>query len=78
MMWGWCDGAVGVWGWLWSLIPIALLIALVVWIVSALRPRETGPRISSEDSALRILRERFARGEIDRDELESRKRELGG
>jgi len=78
MMWGWCDGAVGVWGWLWSLVPIALLIALMVWIVSVLRPRETGARPPGEDSAVRILRERFARGEINREEFESRRRELGG
>lgn len=78
MMWGWCDGAIGIWGWLWSLVPLALLVALVVWVVSVLRPREPGRGSETEDSAIRVLRERFARGEIDREEFENRRRDLGG
>lgn len=73
MMWGW--------GWgmgmmlmmlvFWGLV-IAGLVVLVRWITGqggaggAARP----------DRALEILRERYARGEINREEFEARKRDL--
>jgi putative membrane protein len=43
------------------------LIALVVWAFRRLRPSEP------PESALSILKERFARGEIDQQEYEQRK-----
>ena len=49
------------------------LIFAVVYTIRASRPRETrsdGPR------ALQILEERFARGEIDHDEFDERRRKL--
>ena len=36
-----------------------------------------GPAATAEDSALAVLRERFARGEIDADGIEQRRRTLG-
>jgi putative membrane protein len=69
----------GGWGWLWvtlTVLVIALLIALlVVWIT-----RRSGPtdRNSDRDGAVRILEERFARGEIDSEEFEERRRALRG
>lgn len=45
------------------------VIVLIVWAVG----RSAGSR---DDRALDILKERFARGEIDRDEFEARRREL--
>lgn len=35
-------------------------------------------RAPGKDTALEILRERYARGEINRDEFEARKRDLAG
>lgn len=56
------------------LLFAALLVVGVVFAVSALSER--GGPASPTSSALQILEERFARGEIDRDELEERRRAL--
>ncbi|MDZ7801406.1 MAG: SHOCT domain-containing protein [Trueperaceae bacterium] len=58
-----------------------VLILAIVWLVRALdqgRSQTGGRNESSErdDRALDILRERYARGEIDSDEFERRKSEL--
>jgi putative membrane protein len=77
-MWGW-DGSWGAgWGWFglmhlaWWLLVIAALVAVFRW-GTAGRPRgEPAP-----GRPLEILRERFARGEIDAQEFADRKRTLG-
>ena len=56
---------------LWWLVPIALIVALVGYF--ARRPG-TG---TGERTALDILKERYARGEIGKDEFEQKKRDLG-
>jgi putative membrane protein len=53
-----------------------LLIVAIVWAVKLLSDRNA-PR-SGGKSALEILQERYARGEIDRDEYESKRRDLLG
>lgn len=68
MMWG-----PGFGGFFWMPLVWLALVGLVVWLVFVLvRPR--APR--SEDRAQAILEERYARGEIDRDELLARRAEL--
>lgn len=70
MMMGWDSG----WGWvgaIWMLLFWATLITLIVWAVG----RVTGPQ-SPHRHAEEILEERFARGEIDGQEFEERRREL--
>lgn len=50
-----------------------LLIALIVWIA-----RGTGGRDShSGSNALEILKERYAKGEIERKEFEEKKKDIG-
>ena len=79
-MWG--DAGFG-WGWgmgfgmigmvlFWGLVTLGIVV-LVRWLgrLSA----STGPRPSK--AALDILDERYARGEIDKQELQARKRDLG-
>jgi len=84
------DGAfVGSFG-LMALLAFVLNIAFVVvvvgiaflgirWLMRELRtPPIGGSAAPTEDGALAVLRERFARGEIDADEYEQRRRTLGG
>ncbi len=75
----------GGWGWGWGamllgpVMMIAVLAAVVFVVVLIIRwlGGETPGRPSrSENSALDILRERFARGEIDKDEFEQKRRAL--
>ncbi len=62
----------------WMILFLAVVVALVVlavrWLGDAGAGRGGGP---ARQSAFDILRERFARGEIDKDEFEERKRVLG-
>jgi len=75
----------GYWGFggvlLWGLL-IALAIALIVWIIISLTSRRKADTSSSavpqKSSALAILEERYAKGEIDRDDYLQRKGDLGG
>ncbi|MPZ51376.1 MAG: hypothetical protein GEU79_01350 [Acidimicrobiia bacterium] len=62
---------------LWLLL-VAVLVLGVVFLVRALTERANGaPGGGGSDwAALRILEERHARGEIDRDEFEERRRTL--
>ena len=78
-MWGHMDGWGPGWGWfaaghvLWWVVLVVALIALLRWAL-----RRDGPRAGSPDRAMDVLRERFARGEIDETEFEARKRALRG
>ena len=86
------NAGVGLFAFVWFLVSIAFLVLLVLLVVLAIRwllrslssssaagpssPGATGT--ATDDSALAVLRERFARGEIDADEFEQRRRTLGG
>lgn len=66
---------------LFGLLVIAGVVMFVVWLVRTTSSSEgrtgAGSQSSSEDSAVRIARERFARGEISKDEYEEIVRGLG-
>jgi putative membrane protein len=69
------DGGWGWGGWLLGTVVMIAFWALVVWaIVSA--TRHSGRGGSDERTAEDVLDERFARGEIDADEYEQRRRVL--
>ena len=55
-----------------------LLIGLIIWGVREAfhRPGTRGPGADARESALDILRERYARGEIDEEEFKTRKKSL--
>ncbi len=87
---GWQDGGwgmmgSGMWGgfgWMW-LMPIFMIIfwGLVIWGIVALVRGLSGSRGSDSassrpDSALEVLKKRYARGEIDKKEYEEKKKDL--
>ena len=76
-MMGWGYGM----GWFGQIIMLAFWIAVIVGIVFLIRwlvlsTRASGNKTHSEDSALEILRKRYARGEIDKEEFEEKKKDL--
>lgn len=56
----------------WILIIIGIIL-LIVWIVKQSGARAAGP---GEETALDILKKRYARGEISREEYEGMKKDL--
>jgi len=56
-------------GWLYPFLLLGLLVLGVYLVVRTLAPKR-------EDRALEILRERYARGEIDKETFERLKRDL--
>ena len=82
--WGHGPGMMG-WGygmsWFGPIIMAAFWIAVIVgivflirWLVLSTRARSHGT--TPGDSALEILKKRYARGEIDKEEFEAKKRDL--
>lgn len=60
-------------GWIIGILVLAVIIWLLVRTVNANSNRVDSNR---EKSALDILKERYARGEIDKNEFEERKKDL--
>lgn len=85
-MWGpYGMGGWGGWGWFWPfhfIIPIlflALIIAAVVWAVRYATDRSDRPSWGERrPPGLDVLEERYARGEINRDEFLEKKRDIMG
>jgi putative membrane protein len=68
-MWGtWGIGMMLMMVLFWSLVIAALVLGIRWLLTQGREPRS--------DSAMDILRQRYARGEIDREQLEAMKREL--
>ena len=80
---GW--GMMGNWGMGWFgmifmmifwVLVIVGLVFLIKWLIQSTGSRKTNG--TSGSTAIEILKERFARGEIDKAEFESRKKDLSG
>ncbi len=68
-------------GWIGMIFMAVFWIAVIVGIVFLIRwlilsTRAEGHKAHSEDSALEILRKRYARGEINKEECEEKKKDL--
>ena len=71
-MWGmW-----GAWGMGMMLFMFVFWVLVLVGLVLGIRWLATQGRESRSDAALDIVRQRYARGEINKDEFEARKRDL--
>jgi len=69
------------WGWSWPffgpLFWILLLVVVIGFVMIGRRPSHHVPPTSTRPGPLDILKERFARGEIDKAEYEERRKVLG-
>lgn len=76
MMYGWDMTGWG-WGWmsLWTLVAIVLVALLVAALIRSSTFSGSGV---SDDSAMAVLRRRFAAGEIDEAEFQQRRAKLEG
>ena len=78
-MWYWHEG-MGWWmvfGGIWTLVFWGGIIALIVWGIRKLTERGgSGTDSTQKSSPLDIAKERYARGEITREELEEIKKNL--
>lgn len=79
--WGWgMHPMLGLWG-IWGIGMMLMMLAfwgvVIAGVVLAIRWLVSQGRESRTDTALDILRQRYARGEINKEEFEAKKRDLG-
>lgn len=64
-------------GWWWFMPILGIIfLGLIIWAVVALIRGQGGPQSTGADSALEILKRRYARGDIDKEEYEQKKKDL--
>ncbi|MFC1998864.1 SHOCT domain-containing protein [Chloroflexota bacterium] len=76
-MWCWTDGAISGWGIVGIVLMVIFWIAvivLVIWGIKRLTQRTT--IITSTGTPLEVAKERYARGEISKEEFEEIKNNL--
>jgi putative membrane protein len=76
---GMMSGGMMGWMFLWPLVGLVVLSAVIVASLLVVRRYwNRAGRPGRTDAALDVLRERFARGEVDREEFERRRQVLEG
>lgn len=78
MMWHGYEG----WGWGWGMMGIGLLFMLLFWSlvilgIAALLKWLRGASGNTANKSFDILKERYVRGEITREQFEQMKRDIG-
>jgi putative membrane protein len=68
MWWGWGIGMMAMMFLFWALVIVGLIVG-IRWLLGQ-------GKATRSDSALEILRQRYARGEINKEEFESKKKDL--
>lgn len=53
-----------------------VLVALAIWLLLTVARKRHHPHKPRHDAALRLLEERYVKGEIDRDEFHAKKADL--
>jgi putative membrane protein len=66
------QGFMGGFMWIFWIVVIVGLVFLIKWIVQQNKPVES----KLEENSLEILKKRYAKGEIDKQEFEQKKRDL--
>jgi putative membrane protein len=76
--WGWHPmwGMWGPWGIGMGLVMLTFWVLVIVALVAGIRWLATQGRESRPDTALEILRQRYARGEVNKDEFDAKRRDL--
>lgn len=77
-MWPWMHMGYGWWNW-WMIIPMVLFWGLVIWGIITMMYRVSKPGSTSVtgESALELLKKRYALGDINRDEFEQKRGDIG-
>ncbi len=74
---GYDYGMMGGSGWWWFMpILVIIFLGLIIWAVVALIRGQSGSQSTGADSALEVLKRRYARGDIDKEEYEQKKKDL--
>ena len=68
--WGWGIGMMAMMFLFWALVIVGLIVG-IRWLLGKGKEEKS-------DSAIEILRQRYARGEINKDEFEAKKKDLSG
>ena len=89
MMWGYGpeSGMMGGWGYgygfgllhmfIWLIVLVAIIVG-IVWLVRTVALSSTHQLSVRRSSGLDVLEERYAKGEIQREEYLQKKRDMGG
>lgn len=63
------------WGMGWAWIFVLLILIIVIWLIIRMVNQNSQSQ-AGQKTPLDILKERYARGEIDKEEFEERKKDL--
>jgi putative membrane protein len=75
-LWGAPFGMMGGFGWIGILFTV-LFLGLVAWFIALLIRRTSGPTLSYQSqTSINAAKERYAKGEISREEFEQIKKDL--